>query len=706
VGGSNPSVAYSVPSFDWYVNSVGGNDANTGKSQGQALQTITTLLSKSITAGQRIGLARGSTFRETLTVPVSSLTINGYGSGGAPIISGVPLMSGVAEETGGLFVSGLEDEVDACTVDFTQKNTAAGNTVTVATSLSRTGAKSLQVEFAGTGFVANAQKTLAAPATEVYARTWIYLDQAFSMAATGNQVYLLSMYDNVASGYPFLVGINSVNRKEHSWLYVAIQRAAGFTFIAAPALMTPGVWHSLEVHWVSHATTGGAQVWWDGVSVGSDFTRDTSAYSGRQLFLGGYTGNHAPAAGSKLYFDDVKLSATGPLSDGVTRRANAIDLNSKSNLVFQNIDLQNAGTTNFKSASATYSASGVRSMYVEPWTAAADATLPQSLAILNTYGAAIGASAIAPDGTMYLIDALSHVKRSTDGGATWATIKTFPDALLSGQALTVDSRGYIHASAHGGASSSGIWTSTDNGSTFTLNLDTTALAQPGGFWSIEEDADGRLFAGYYHSHAASTGAIIYRSTNGVDWTEAWDGVSETKTARHIHGISVDRATGYVYATVGDSGTWESPIIVRSTDHGDTWARILNSAPQMVGSVAGVGYRLFGTDVPGSRAALYRTTDDTTYIEVLSVPLSSDCLWIRIDPVTRYVYAGFGGSTATSGTAGIWRSKDSGLTWDQVVALPITAAADGTSLASNIVGGKLIANIVSGGAVVGGNVYRL
>lgn len=46
--------------FDWYVDSANGNDGNTGKSSLQALRTVAALLGKTITSGQKIGLARGS----------------------------------------------------------------------------------------------------------------------------------------------------------------------------------------------------------------------------------------------------------------------------------------------------------------------------------------------------------------------------------------------------------------------------------------------------------------------------------------------------------------------------------------------------------------------------------------------------------------------------------------------------------------------
>lgn len=86
VGVQESSIRFSPPSFDWYVDSVNGADANDGRSAGSALKTITALLAKTITTGQRIGLARGSSWREQLAITADNVTIAAYGSGDRPIL--------------------------------------------------------------------------------------------------------------------------------------------------------------------------------------------------------------------------------------------------------------------------------------------------------------------------------------------------------------------------------------------------------------------------------------------------------------------------------------------------------------------------------------------------------------------------------------------------------------------------------------------
>jgi hypothetical protein len=70
--------------FNWYVDSVSGNDANTGATSALALKTFSALAGKTITPGQSVGIT--GTFRETLTPPSSGssgspITYQGYGSG-------------------------------------------------------------------------------------------------------------------------------------------------------------------------------------------------------------------------------------------------------------------------------------------------------------------------------------------------------------------------------------------------------------------------------------------------------------------------------------------------------------------------------------------------------------------------------------------------------------------------------------------------
>jgi hypothetical protein len=69
----------------WYVDSVAGNDANSGRFAGSALRTIAAVLPR-IAAGDSIGLARGSHWREQFTVPADRVQVIAYGAGSPPLL--------------------------------------------------------------------------------------------------------------------------------------------------------------------------------------------------------------------------------------------------------------------------------------------------------------------------------------------------------------------------------------------------------------------------------------------------------------------------------------------------------------------------------------------------------------------------------------------------------------------------------------------
>jgi len=88
--------------FDWYVDSVNGNDSNTGKSIGQEFATIAALESAGIAAHDAIGLAAGSFWREQLDISVINVTVAAYGVGAKPLLDASDaILSGSWSKTGG-----------------------------------------------------------------------------------------------------------------------------------------------------------------------------------------------------------------------------------------------------------------------------------------------------------------------------------------------------------------------------------------------------------------------------------------------------------------------------------------------------------------------------------------------------------------------------------------------------------------------------
>lgn len=80
-------VGSGAASAQFYVDSVNGNDANSGTTAAKAKRTIAGLIAGApMVVGNAINLAKGSTWRERLTVPVNSITVQAYGSGNDPVL--------------------------------------------------------------------------------------------------------------------------------------------------------------------------------------------------------------------------------------------------------------------------------------------------------------------------------------------------------------------------------------------------------------------------------------------------------------------------------------------------------------------------------------------------------------------------------------------------------------------------------------------
>jgi hypothetical protein len=76
-----------VTNYDWYVDSVNGNDGNDGKTEITAFKTIAKLLEQNLSDGVEIGLARGSYWKEELDVAsLSDVAVRDYGYGLLPVL--------------------------------------------------------------------------------------------------------------------------------------------------------------------------------------------------------------------------------------------------------------------------------------------------------------------------------------------------------------------------------------------------------------------------------------------------------------------------------------------------------------------------------------------------------------------------------------------------------------------------------------------
>lgn len=89
-----------APANGYFVNSVNGNDGNDGTSALTPFRTIGRLLQETIQPYSIINLARGSHWREQLTIAADNVTIQAYGSGARPLLDCSTIATGFTKTAG------------------------------------------------------------------------------------------------------------------------------------------------------------------------------------------------------------------------------------------------------------------------------------------------------------------------------------------------------------------------------------------------------------------------------------------------------------------------------------------------------------------------------------------------------------------------------------------------------------------------------
>src|SRR5512133_2573600 len=85
------SVIFLAPhaySFTSYFISSAGSDANDGRSSSTPWKTIGKLNASALASGDVVSFRSGDTFNGQITMNQSGLTLNSYGSGAKPVITG------------------------------------------------------------------------------------------------------------------------------------------------------------------------------------------------------------------------------------------------------------------------------------------------------------------------------------------------------------------------------------------------------------------------------------------------------------------------------------------------------------------------------------------------------------------------------------------------------------------------------------------
>jgi hypothetical protein len=201
--------------YTYYVNSVSGNDSNPGTSPATAKATLGAV--PALTAGQSVGLARGSTFRSQkfATITANNVTIGAYGTGARPIIvSRAVLSAGGWSKTGGLtnvYERAITFDADASGVIMTFEDSAFmtrrastalvdANAGSYYASSDTAGSGTLYIHATGSGNPASNGKAYEFTDTTLVVN---------SFDATGTVLRDLNFYSSIYQNGPVYLGKNS-----------------------------------------------------------------------------------------------------------------------------------------------------------------------------------------------------------------------------------------------------------------------------------------------------------------------------------------------------------------------------------------------------------------------------------------------------------------------------------------------------------------
>lgn len=322
--GSSASTA--SPTF--YVSNA-GNDSNTGLTTADPWLTVAKVNAYStFQPDDTIAFASGGTWREQLTAPASGtsghpITFGTYGSGEKPIISGSDILTGWSstvspEETGGVFASGFETE---SLTDWTSLTTFGGSIARSATAKHNTNYGMLYTVTSASDCRGTANKTFSEITSgSAYLRWYFYIptgtidnSKTWTMMRLQDASTLLMHVALVTDGSGNITLSSSVTNP------------TGGLVDPGSVTVSRNVWHYIEVRYKIDASTGGGEIWLDGVSKANRYNLDTSTRAPDNFYIGQGGFGTISALGSTAYFDDVKLD-TSAIGASSSPPANSYDI--------------------------------------------------------------------------------------------------------------------------------------------------------------------------------------------------------------------------------------------------------------------------------------------------------------------------------------------------------------------------------------------
>ncbi len=159
------------------------------------------------------------------------------------------------------------------------------------------------------------------------------------------------------------------------------------------------------------------------------------------------------------------------------------------------------------------------------------------------------------------------VRRSTDGGRTWATVDDYQENAIGGPnttvatGITADSAGNLYAVGEGQLTTNDwiVRKSTNGGATWTIDDDFTLSPGVAGgtiAWEIETDTSGNVYVVGTASDAKNTQHSIVRTNAGGTWST----VDDFQPAQHTFGVaSAVDSSGTIYTGNNVTG---GPSVIR------------------------------------------------------------------------------------------------------------------------------------------------
>ncbi len=343
---------------NYYVDtaSLGGacSDVASGTALGSPWCTIQKAANTAV-AGDTV-YVRGGTYREVVT-PANSgtagnvITYTKYASE-VPVVTGslVSNFSSLGDgETGvgSIFYDGFEsnDPTFSKYNSGTGVTLGGGNTMLVQSAVKNNGQYAVAASFMGTDRNARLVNTITGSSTDVYQRMYFRINSGYDITAndTGQIIMNLRIDSGTSRGAVELL------QNAGGQFYLrgrAINPTGGSNLVIAsttPGSIVPDTWYLVELRYKGgDAVTGGAELWLNGSSAGSNYTLNTSTTTiGRIEFGGGTSGTGVAASGSVLYMDDINVgtSSRGAFSAGSPNVYRMSGVTSDPNLVYANGNL-------------------------------------------------------------------------------------------------------------------------------------------------------------------------------------------------------------------------------------------------------------------------------------------------------------------------------------------------------------------------------